>query len=375
MQPAADGDGDQRCSSRRSASTRLVGGSAPALRSRKPSEPTSAGSADSAIEARAPRRRDRLTSRDGGHRELRSCAAATISRSPADASTPARPPRRARARPRATSRHGRSTSSTTVACPRSACRSCRRRVRRASGVLERGRVAHEHAQLRAAAGADDDRGRRRKAERTRARDDQHRNRIDERRGSRRPRIHHVDDEGQRRRWRRRPARRRPRPDRRGAGSAPWSLAPRATSRTMPASSVASPTPVASMRNAAPSWLSVPAKTCRTRTSCRRARLSPVSMLSSTLDSPSTHDAVDRNRLAGAHDQARRRAAHRCDRDVDGHAVRARRARSSAAAAISPSSAADVPALARASSSLPSSTSVITAAAASKYTCCRAGRTA
>ena len=88
------------------------------------------------------------------------------------------------------------------------------------------------------------------------------------------------------------------------------------------------------------------------------------MLSSTLDAPSLHDAVDGHRFAGAHDE--RVAGHDViERHVDDHAV----APTCAVFGCKPQQpfqrAPMCRAFARASSSLPSSTSVMTAAAASK----------
>ncbi len=88
------------------------------------------------------------------------------------------------------------------------------------------------------------------------------------------------------------------------------------------------------------------------------------MLSSTLDVPSRTTPSTGIALAGAHDEAIA-DGDIGERHLDDVRRRAERAPSQAAGASSPSSAADVPARARASSSLPSSTSVITAAPASK----------
>ena len=132
-----------------------------------------------------------------------------------------------------------------------------------------------------------------------------------------PASHHVSDERQRGDQRRRPARRRRRRGRPGAGSAPSTPAPRATSRTMPASSVASPTPVAS-HVSMPSWFSVPANTCAPG-AFATGRLSPVSMLSSTLDAPSRTTPSTGTLSPGAHDEAVAGDDLR-ERHVDGRAV-------------------------------------------------------
>ena len=62
------------------------------------------------------------------------------------------------------------------ACPRSACRSCRRSAYRPAQGLERLARSDQHAGVRAAAGRHHHRHRRREPERTRAGDDQHRDR-------------------------------------------------------------------------------------------------------------------------------------------------------------------------------------------------------
>ena len=135
----------------------------------------------------------------------------------------------------------------------------------------------------------------------------------------------------------------------------------ATSRTIPASSVVLPTPVASQRNI-PSWFNVPANSCAPD-AFGTARLSPVSMLSSTLERPSrttpstgTLSPARMTRwspMTTAESGSSTRAPSRSTRAIFGCSLS------------KPSSAAEVPALARASSNLPRSTSVITAAPASK----------
>ena len=125
-----------------------------------------------------------------------------------------------------------------------ACPSCRarssstRRVRSStSGPLI------EDAELRAAAGADHQRGRRREAERARAGDDQHRDGGGEARRRRR-RSAGATRRASRARSRSRPARRRRRRGRRDAAPAPCPPAPRSTSRAICASAVSAPTLVA-----------------------------------------------------------------------------------------------------------------------------------
>ena len=107
--------------------------------------------------------------------------------------------------------------------------------------LQRLGVADEDAGLGAAAGRDHDRDRRRQAERAGAGDDEHADRRDQRIGERRRRPdREPDDEGDAPRRRSPPARTRPRPGRRGPGSAPASAARSATMATIRASVVSAP---------------------------------------------------------------------------------------------------------------------------------------
>jgi hypothetical protein len=97
-----------------------------------------------------------------------------------------------------------------------------------------------------------------------------------------------------------------------------------------------------------------------------ARLSPVSMLSSTVDCPRT-TSPSTGTASPARTTKRSPGFTSASATSTIAPSRSRRARLGCSFT-SPSSAADVPARARVSSSLPSSTSVITAADASKYTC-------
>jgi len=134
-----------------------------------------------------------------------------------------------------------------------------------------------------------------------------------------------------------------------------------TSRMMPASNVCSPTPVALQRNA-PCPLAVAAKT-RSPACLPTGMLSPVSIASLTLDWPSTTSPS-----TGTFSPGRTRKTSPGISAPTGSSIHSP-SRSTRAvfgcSRISASMASDVRALARASSSLPSSTSVITAAPASK----------
>ena len=227
-------------------------------------------------------------------------------------------------------------------------------------LLQRRRIADQHAHLRAAAGADHDRRRRRQAERAGAGDHQHRDRIDQRRrgsagepprhaeGQRGDRHHdrheHAGDAvGEPLDRRLRALRLGDQPDdageQRRAAHARRLAGQQAVlvQRAGEHLGAGAPWPRRGSRRSACS---------RRRPNCRRA--------------PCRRPGCSRPRARRSDRRSRRSpsgtsttAPPRSTRAVFGCSRR------------SPSSAADVPAFARASSSLPSSTSVITAAPASK----------
>ena len=151
-------------------------------------------------------------------------------------------------------------------------------------------------ELRAAAGADQQRGRRGQPERARAGDDQHRDRGGERRlrvgagaqperpGSRPPGAMHDR------------ARTPRRPGRRAAAPAPCRSGPRSTSRAIWASWVSAPTRVARTSSRPPAFTVAPVTGSPGPTSTGTD--SPVSRLASTADEPSTHHAVGGDLLPG-----------------------------------------------------------------------------
>ena len=231
----------------------------------------------------------------------------------------------------------------------------------APGVLERGRVADQHARLRATSGADHDRGRRGQPERAGTGDDQHRDRVDQRRAPRRSATT-THDEGHQRNGEddrhedardavgealdRRLRSLRFRDQAHDAGE---------HGRVADAGRLAREHAVLIERAGIDPVADGFADTRGSRRSACSRRRSALPARTT----PSTGNA-----LAGAHEK-RSPVTTLGERHVDGPRRRARRAPRSAAVAASPCSAADVPILARASSSLPSSTSVITAAPASK----------
>ena len=152
--------------------------------------------------------------------------------------------------------------------------------------LERLGVAEQDAGLGALAGPDHDRGRRGQAEGAGAGDDQDGDRVEQRQVEGRRRAERrTRPRTSARRGRGRPGRSSRSRRRRGAGSAPASPGPRTTRRMILASTVPAPTRVA-RKVRVPVVLSVPPMT---RSSARlvTGRLSPVIMLSSTPEAPST----------------------------------------------------------------------------------------
>ena len=127
----------------------------------------------------------------------------------------------------------------------------------AAGGLEDLRPLDEQAELRAAAGADHQRGRRGEAERARAGDDQHGDGGGERE---RRALAGAEPEPERgdREARSRPARTRPRRGRRAAGPAPCRSARPSTSRAICASAVSAPTFVARTTRRPPALTVAPA---------------------------------------------------------------------------------------------------------------------
>ena len=217
-------------------------------------------------------------------------------------------------------------------------------------------VADEHAALRAAARADDDRRRRRKTERARTGDHQHGDRVDNAaRGRRRTHVAANVATAIARRW----ARTHPTRGRPAAGSAPWSPGPRAPAgRCWRA---ASPRRCPSARNAAAVLIDRAGEDLGAGHLRHRTALAGQHAFVYR-DAPLGDDAVDRNASPA---RTTKRSPARAPRAARRRPAVALDVRNPGLQLISPSIAADVPALARASSNLPSSTSVMTAAAASK----------
>ena len=231
-------------------------------------------------------------------------------------------------------------------------------------ALERLGILDQHAGLRAAADADHDRHRRGEAERAGAGDDQHAHGGDQRVGEARLRPEHrPGGEGERPRPRSPPARTSPRPDRRAAGSARASAAPRDHLHDLRQQRVAAD--LVGAHHEAAGLVERAADDLARRRPWSTGIDSPVTIDSSSAERPSITLAVDRHLLARPHAQpvADR---DRVERHVLVAAVVARRgARSSARDRAARGSRRRSAARARSSSTWPSSTSTVITAAASK----------